>query len=330
MEFLMREALMKDSSQLKELAGHFYLGSLSADLKDIEDKIKISQDSFKKKIPIENRNFLFVLEDLAQRKIIGSSQILSAFGKNNSPCFLLIEEDGKKYLKLTKNRTGKHQMGGLILHFNYRHAKERLGLLLGGIRFLYINSYPEDFSKILEVNLTPPFKIKERYSAFWEEVGRKYIDEDVITGLDLYRKEKIDFFSRFPKNLKISLESLSREAKQCLQSVHSETQPAYEALLKLGFYKTNKYHFIDGGLFLESEVSKISLISQTQKVVLKTRDSKADPKADSLYLVGQETSMGFIGSFIKGFLEGDDFYFKEEASFFEEGRPAFVKNCSLK
>ncbi len=326
MRFLMRAANLKDVSQLKDLAQHFFLGSLSTNSKAIEGKIKISQDSFEKNLAKEDRNFLFVLEDLDQKKIIGSSQILSAFEKNNHPHLLVFEEEGKKYLKLTKSTKGKHQLGGLILHPEYRKTKKRLGLLLSGVRFMYISIFPQEFSKTLEVNLTAPFKPEERYSAFWEEVGRKYIDKDVVTGLEMYRKEKDKFFSRFPEDLKIPLESLSEKAKKSLTSVHPETQPAYEALLKLGFYKTNKYHLIDGGMYLEAETQKIPLVSQTYSASL----SRENFERESLHLLAQETSQGFFGAFARGFLKEDTFFLKGEIPFLEKDKKVLIKSCSSK
>ena len=66
----------------------------------MEKKIQISKESFQHSIIKEKRNYLFVLEDRKEKKIVGSSQILSYFWERQPLCYLLTKKQGKNYLQL--------------------------------------------------------------------------------------------------------------------------------------------------------------------------------------------------------------------------------------
>ena len=326
MGFLLREANFQDLDSLRKLAGLFPLCSLPEEESQIEEKIKISRDSFRRKRPKEKRNFLFILEDLSLKKAIGSSQILSFYGKEKRPFFLIDRGAEGDFLRLAESAEGRHQLGGLILHPDYRSSPERLGIQLGGIRMLYIGAFPEEFSSILEVSLTAPFERAggRLKNYFCEEAVKPLIHEDYNSVIQLLRKEGAAFFSRFPKGIKIPLDSLSSKAKEALSGTRRETIPVYKGLLKMGFRETPRRHCADGGMYLEGRFSEVPLLRGVRRVWFKKpgrefwEEPAQAPPPPSRFLWGQqgflesagESGGGFFGGKAEGILKGGIFYLK--------------------
>ena len=323
MRYLIREACLDDRLGLKKLSESFLLCNLPNDLDEIDSKIQTSQDSFKKNIPKEKRIYIFVLEDIEQKKIIGSSQIIAAYGDINCPYFEMNEKDEKKYLKLSKDPEGKYQIGGLVLLSEYRGTKDKLGALVTKIRYLYMGAYPDDFSEKIEVNLTGPFEKKNGkiFNAFWNEVGKKYYNIDYEEALLEFSKKGSQFFENFPKDLVVPFDDLSLEAQKSVESVHPQTEPAFKALKKLGFTRKGKHHFLDGAIYISAFKKDISIVTGTKSLSLCEKESL---KNKDLYFVGQQTKNGFMAGVMEGCVEGDKFCFESQKNFLDLEQKVFV------
>ena len=312
MRFLIRAADFNDREDLLELAHCFPLCSLPQSKIKLEKKIQTSQESFAQSLPKEKRNYLFVLEDRKEKKVIGSSQILSYFGKDKSLCYLLLKE--KNSLKLARPKKGKNHIGGLILHPKYRKSKKKLGVQISMARFLYIKNFPTEFSPLVDVSLTAP--IEKGRNAFWEETGKKILRKNYSSALKIFQKDRAHFLSLFPKNLKISLDSLSSQAKNYLTEIHPQSQSVYKGLLKIGFYKTKCHHIVDGGIYLEASWSKLNFLKKTKKLIL----TKAlSVKKTNSYLMTQQTEKGFICTQVEGKQEKEKLLVKTNLRKFKAG-----------
>lgn len=314
MRFLTRSVDFKDREDLLALSRHFPLCSLPASPSKLDKKIKISQESFKHILPQKDRNYLFVLEDLEKKKIIGSSQIMSYFAEKKSLCYFLE----KSYLKLGWIKTGRNQIGGLILHPDYRKSKALLGLQIGLARFLYIKNFPKEFSSTIEVSLTAP--IKNNKNHFWEETGLKHLKINYLSALQKFQKDRIQFFSLFQKNLKINLDQLSPQAKAYMDQVHPQTVPVYKGLLKRGFHKTNHYHVIDGGIYLEALWKNLSFLKKAKFGLLQ----KESEIKNAPLLLSQQTKNGFFCALLKGQIKGKEILLREIPLEFEKEKKALA------
>ncbi len=318
MRFLIRSADFKDRKGLLALARCFPLCSLPARLSAIDQKIQTSQASFQKILPKEGRNYLFVLEDRKKKQIIGSSQILSCFGPNRSLCYFLKNEKKGAYLKLERAKKGRHQIGGLILHPDCRKSADLLGPQIGLARFLYIKAFFRDFSPVIEVSLTAP--IDGASNHFWKETGAKCLKMDYRSALKSFQKSRPQFFSLFPKNLKIDFRRLSYKAKSYMERVHPQTFPVYSGLLKRGFYKTNCFHVLDGGIYMEARWRELSFLKRAKARVLK----KGKVIKASAFLLCQQTERGFFCAHGKGEIKKQDLLVSRFPKEFEEGKKALA------
>ena len=319
MKFFIREANFKDRDCLLNLAKTFPLCSLPDNKSKLEEKIQTSKDSFNQMLPKKERNYIFVLEGKKEKKVIGSSQIMSYFGKNKSLCYIFKEKEGKNYLKLKTIKTGRHQIGGLILHPDYRNSPEKLGLQIGLVRFLYIKNFPKKFSPLIEVSLTTPIHGTKNH--FWEETGSKHLKMNYNSSLKSFQKNRLQFFSLFPKDLTIDLNKLSSKAKNYLKQVHPQTLPVYKGLLKRGFCKTKHHHVVDGGIYLEAFWKKLSFLKKAKHIFIKKDKSIKDFAS---FLLSQQTKKGFFCTQVKGKIKKDFFLIKNFPLGFEAGKKAWV------
>ena len=316
--FFIRSADFEDIKDLVLLAQCFPLCSLPKDKFKLEKKISVSKKSFAKKLKAKDRNYIFVMEDKRRKQVIATSQILSHFGPSRSFCYFLETKRGRPYLKINQIKRGRHQIGGLILHPDYRQSENLFGLQIGAVRFLYIKTFPKEFSKIIEVSLTAP--IHKGKNHFWRETGLKRLGKNYNSALTLFQENRSHFFSLFPKNLKFDLNALSLSARNYLTHVHPETYPVYKGLLKRGFYQTNRYHLLDGGIYLEVPWKTLSFLKSAQSCFIKKKKSL---KTNS-FLVSQQTEEGFICIQTKGEIKNQNFFIQEEDLPFKEGKKALV------
>ena len=314
MPSIIRPGTLKDILQLQQLAESFPLGNLPEDKNQLTEIIEKSTLSFSKKLPKEQRRFLFVLD--FKGKLIGSSQILSY--QENHPYFLLHNTKKETVLELSKNPKGRTQIGGLILHSQYRTHPEKFGRQIGLFRFLYMAENPEVFTKTIEVSLTAPLKENNNDNQFWNFMNFPKLPNNYRSALKLYKTKPSLFFSHLPQEKIIHLKKISDTLKHSLQDIHPETLPAYKGLLKLGFKKTSRHHILDGGIFLEINRQKFSILRESKQVILKQGQST---KKD-LYLWGRETSEGFLGGGIKGEVR--------ENTFLSDAISPSLENCKVR
>ena len=317
MRFLIRQATLKDQKALLRLAEFFPLSSLPPNPVVLKKKLKTSQQSFNKSLNKHNRNYIFVMEDCKTKQLIASSQILSYFGNNF--CYFLQAKANNKVLKFKRITKGRHQNGGLILDPSYRKSTQKLGLQVSLARFLYIKTFPKEFSSLLEVSLTALIKSKKNH--FWEQTGRGFLKKNYSKVLKNWSLKKENYLSLFPKNLQIPLSQLNKQAKDQLKSVDPQTYPVYKGLIKKGFKKTNRFHVLDGGIYLEAKWKNLAFLKKTKGLVLK---KERDVKSLSQFFISQQTAKGFFCSLILGQVEGKHLCCKKLPPEFEKDKKALA------
>ena len=63
----------------------------------IESILERSENSFASEVPVAEREFLFVLEDLAKKRIIGTSMIYAQHGTKRAPHIFFRVENDERY-----------------------------------------------------------------------------------------------------------------------------------------------------------------------------------------------------------------------------------------
>jgi arginine N-succinyltransferase len=267
--YIVRSCKTEDLNDLFELSQLVFFINLPANKEQINKIIENSIKSFNNpSIHLEENNYLFVLEDLQKNKVIGASLIHAQHGTQDSPHFFLRVGREEKYsttlhkkfthntLRLGLDIDGPTEIGGLVLHPDYRNNSQRLGKQLSYIRFLYMSYFPKNFKKIIHSELMPPLD-KNGNSPIWEAIGRKFLDMDYITADKLSRKNKEFILSLYPsENIYETL--LPQDAIDAIGQVGPNTVPAKNMLEKIGFKFTNEVDPFDGGPHYRALLSEIT------------------------------------------------------------------------
>src|SRR5262249_45988364 len=144
--------------QLLDVAHHLNTVNLPADREAIRGILDISQRSFTGAIKDpKRREYVFVLVDNEQQKIVGTSMIIAQLGRRDAPYIYLDVIDEERYsatldrhflhttLNIGYSFNGPTEIGGLIVRPEYRKKPERLGLIISYVRFLFIKMHREAF-----------------------------------------------------------------------------------------------------------------------------------------------------------------------------------------
>ncbi|KYG66844.1 arginine N-succinyltransferase [Bdellovibrio bacteriovorus] len=257
MSFIIRPVRHDDLSQLVDLAKQFNLLNLPGDKKVIGDKIDRSEHSFAGKMEKNQAEYLFVVEDMEERAVVGSSLVIAKHGSEEVPhsFFKIFKRDHfsedlgigfiHQVLRFQLDFDGPTEIGGLLVDKAYRRRPEKLGKQISLSRFLYMGLYPEKFESRVLCELTPPLTDEGR-SEFWEALGRRF------TGLpyqeaDLLSQSHKEFIeSLFPQN-DIYLALLDAKARLVLGRVGEATKPAQHLLESIGFTYLDEVDPFDGG-----------------------------------------------------------------------------------
>ncbi len=278
MSFIVRPVHFDDLGQLVDLAKQFNLLNLPGDKKVISEKIDRSVQSFSGDLPKEQAEYLFVLEDVEEKLVVGSSLVLAKHGNNEVPhsYFKIFKRDHfsqdlgvgfiHQVLRFGLDYDGPTEIGGLLVDKTYRRRPEKLGKQISLSRFLYMGLYPERFEERVLCELTPPLT-EEGRSEFWESLGRRF------TGLpyqeaDLLSQSHREFIeSLFPQD-DIYLCLLDSKARLVLGRVGEATKPAQHLLESIGFSYLDEVDPFDGGPHYGANVSQILPITQGRRLKL--------------------------------------------------------------
>ena len=276
MNFVLRSVRLQDLRGLHDLAAQFSLLNLPADKKTLSEKIERSISSFAGEVPKDQAEYLFVVEDIEQEVIVGSSLIIAKHGTDDIPHYFFRLEKKNRFsddlgigfihqvLKLHEDCDGPSEIGGLLIDRNYRGRPEKLGKQISLVRFLYMAMARNEFEAKVLCELTPPLTEGGR-SEFWESLGRRF------TGLpyqeaDLISQRNKEFISSLFPEEGIYLCLLDSKARLVLGRVGEDTRPAQHLLESIGFKYLHEVDPFDGGPHYGADVENISIIKNTREM----------------------------------------------------------------
>jgi arginine N-succinyltransferase len=276
--FLIRESFEEDVEQILDVAQHLDSVNLPADRGHIERILALSTASFGESIPTVEREYLFVLEDLEARRVIGTSMIHAQHGTRRSPHVFLQVLKEERYsetldrymvhecLRLAYNYDGPSEIGGLIVLPQYRGHAESLGKLLSYTRFLFIAMHRMLFRDQVISELMPPLE-PDGTSRLWNHFGRKF------TGLtygeaDLLSKDNKEFIrTLFPHSL-IYTSLFPEEVKEVIGVVGPDTRGVEKMLRRVGFEYAQQIDPFDGGPHFIAETDRVTLVKDARPIEL--------------------------------------------------------------
>ncbi|SMD06285.1 arginine succinyltransferase [Desulfocicer vacuolatum DSM 3385] len=269
--FIVRSAEEKDLQDLYELAQQASLVSLPPDKPVLNQLIQSSILSFKDQMPFEDAVFVFVLEDLSRKKVIGESLVHSSCASEAHPYyyFKLREKVQKssdlkikinhQVLRLSSEIGGVSMCGGLILDRKFHSHPEKLGSVIALTRFLYMGMFKEKFNPKVLSEVVAPLS-KNGRNPFWDAVGQPFTGIDFNRFMELNRQGNMNFTGQlFPREdiyLCLMDESVRPSEERLRETVGKLAKRIIE---KVGFRYLNRIHF-HGGPILGVNLDEIRLI----------------------------------------------------------------------
>jgi arginine N-succinyltransferase len=273
--YRIRQSYREDVDQVLAVAEHLDTVNLPADKAHIEAILDKAERSFAGALPVSEREFVFVLEDMERRRIIGTSIIYAQHGTKRAPhIFFRVERDERysytldKYfvhqtLRIGYNYDGPTEIGGLILLPEYRRGAESLGKALSFVRFLYMRMHRDFFRDQVLSELLPPLEA-DGTSTLWEHLGRSF------TGLtyqeaDLLSKDNKEFINALFPDDPIHTELLPDAVRRNIGVVGPETRGVEKMLTRIGFRYANQIDPFDGGPHFTAATDDISIVRDAVK-----------------------------------------------------------------
>ncbi|NUP13948.1 MAG: arginine N-succinyltransferase [Polyangiaceae bacterium] len=291
--FEIRALLPGDEEQLHRVAKHLNSVNLPNDRKRIEEIVELSHGSFAGLIPQKaEREYVFVLIDREQEKIIGTSMIMAQLGRRGAPYIYFDVIDEEKYsatidkhfhhtiLKIGYSYQGPTEIGGLVMDPAYRKSTERLGTMISYVRFLYIGAHRDLFRDEIVAELLPPLE-PDGTSHLWEALGRRFTDMSYAEADLLSKKNKEFIKGLFPEGV-IYATLLSKEAQDVVGKVGAQTKGVEKLLRRIGFRYAHRVDPFDGGPHFSATPEEIAPVCETRRTTEFRELSPADPKRRGL------------------------------------------------
>ena len=271
-----RAALRSDHAGLLELARYLDSVNLPNDPGAVKEVVDASEDAFAEaEGDPRRRQYVFVLRDLEEDRCVGTSMVLGQKGRKDAPYIFLDVFTEEKYsqtldrhfvhtvLSIAYSYKGPTEIGGLVMHPDYRRAPEKLGMLISYVRFLFIAMHREWFNDQVLAELLPPLE-KDGTSYLWEAVGRKFIGMSYREADRLSKRNKEFIRGLFPDG-DIYASLLPPEAQDVIGKVGLQTRGVEKLLRRIGFRYAHRVDPFDGGPHFTAPTDEIALVQRSAR-----------------------------------------------------------------
>jgi arginine N-succinyltransferase len=271
-----RAATVEHWADLCELARHLDSVNLPNDSDALHELLELSERSFSHEIrDPRKREYVFVLWDRERERAVGTSTIIAQLGRRGVPYIYLEVRSEEKYsatldrhyihtvLTTRYSYDGPTEIGGLVMHPEYRRTPERLGSLISYVRFQFIALHRDDFRDQVLAELLPPFDA-DGTSRLWEAYGRRFTGLSYREADKLSKSNKEFVRSLFPDEIYATL--LPPDAQALIGAVGPETRGVETMLRRIGFEYAERVDPFDGGPHFICDTKRVSLIGEARRV----------------------------------------------------------------
>ncbi|MCA9613821.1 MAG: arginine N-succinyltransferase [Myxococcales bacterium] len=274
LRYEIRAVSTADADDLAELASFLDSVNLPHDRREIAPIIEHSEQSFSGEVKDPNkREYRFVLRDLDEDKTIGTSLVVAQLGRRDAPYIYFEVRKEERYsqsldkhfihhvLSIGYSYDGPTEIGGLVMHPESRRVKEKLGLQISYVRFLFIAMHRERFQSQLLAELLPPLEA-DGTSHLWEAVGRRFTDMTYREADRLSKRNKEFIRGLFPEG-DIYASLLADDARDVIGRVGPQTKGVEKMLRRVGFRYVDRVDPFDGGPHFMAPTDEVTLVERS-------------------------------------------------------------------
>ncbi|QTH65323.1 arginine N-succinyltransferase [Psychrosphaera ytuae] len=283
--FVIRPIQEKDYPELLKIAeesGHGFT-SLPVNEELISNKIKRAEASFKSQVSEqpEEHGFLFVMEEVATGKIMGTSGIESAVGLEDAFYHYHLGKvvhhsrelniyNTADILTLCNDYTGATELCTLFLREEFR--KGITGRVLSKFRFLFLAQHQERFSSTVIAEMRG-VSDENGDSPFWQWLEKHFFSMDFPTADYLTGIGQKVFIAELMPKYPVYVNLLSEDAQAVIGKVHKNTEPALKLLKSEGFSYKNYVDIFDGGPTVEANIANIHTVQNSDLYTVEIVDA---------------------------------------------------------
>ena len=253
--------------------------TLKADLRMLGERVATACASFAEEIAPQERDYLFVMEDLERHLVVGVCAIKGAVGlrepfynyRIGTLVHSSIELDifaRMETLYLSNDLTGSAELCSLFLHPSYRIGAN--GKLLSKSRFLFMAQFPALFPQTIIAEMRG-FQRADGVSPFWENLGRHFFQMDFKRADDLSSLGKKSFIAELMPRHPLYVAYLPREAQEVIGMVHVDTAPARHLLEQEGMFYAGFVDIFDAGPVLQARLADLRASRDSRIVAVDAR-----------------------------------------------------------
>ena len=269
-------------------------------------RIEASNASFAGTAPKADELFLFVLEDTAAKRVVGTGGLATAVGLRQAwysyRVGVAVHASQElnvftqtQTLFLSNDHTGHSELCSLFLAPEYR--RDRNGNLLSKSRLLFLAQHRERFSEKIIAELRG-VSDDNGTSPFWESLGRRFFSmefsqADYLTGIG-----KKSFVAELMPKHPLYTSFLTPDAQAAIGQTHPLTLPARRMLEDEGFRYEGYVDIFDAGPTVECDVDDVSAVSHSR--VYKVAIDNRAPAGNAInYLVSNTGFGGYRATLVK-------------------------------
>jgi arginine N-succinyltransferase len=313
---ILRPGELEDLPDVLELASALDSVNLPSDREFLEARLARSEASFAG--PLEDwreGEYVFVLEDTALGRCVGTSSAFAKIGRPGLPYYWLevsVEERrspelGRRFvhrrLTLRSTEDGPAEVGGIVLAPPYRRHPRKCGKALSLVRFAYMGMHPERFERDVVAEMLSPFDAPGK-NRLWDAFGAKF------TGLPYREADRLsartkqfiaDLFPRDP----VYVTLFPEEVQEVIGQAGEHSVAAVRILEKVGFHPLNRVDPFDGGPYYGAARDAITSVRERRELVLP--GLPADVRAEAtgtLALLSTEGALGLRATVVPLDAEG--------------------------
>ena len=278
--------------------------NLPAEKKTLEAKLERSAAGFERKGNTPGDDlYVFVLENVAEKKIIGTCQVFGTVG-DESPFYSYListltqksKELGRTFrnqtLTLTTDLEGASEVGGLFLHPQERAGG--LGMLLARSRYLFIKSHRKRFSDTVLAELRGVMD-EAGNAPFWDALGGRFFGMTFPEADEFNAVHGTQFIADlFPKT-PIYVSMLPESARAVIGQPHPTGRAALKMLETEGFIFDSYVDVFDGGPTVTARTDNIRTVRECSQAIL--ADEPADYGKTMMIATGELA--GFVACYGK-------------------------------
>lgn len=274
---LVRPVKISDHGEILSLAHEAGIGmtSLPEDSGVLKAKIERAVASFEGSADARgDEHFLFVLEDTASKKLVGTAGVVAHVGIKQpfysyklSTIVQASDVVGvysqQKVLHMVNDYTGASEIGSLFLLTDYR--RDGIGKFLSRCRYLLMAEFPDLFSDIV-ISEIRGVQDNAGHSPFYRNLAEHFFQMEFKQADFVNATKGGQFISDLMPKYPIYVNLLDKRAQDVIGIPLAASKPALNLLENEGFRYQGYVDVFDAGPTMQAERSQIRTIRKSRRV----------------------------------------------------------------